>query len=319
MNKNITCSICCSNYEDIFFLHKKKYGRNNAEVYICRKCGVIFQLPKLEENQVYDENYYYFNKYPASAVISDLEKANFISELIKKYSPQAKTVYDLGAGCGIVLNAISKKRFDVSGLEISKAGVNYAKKYFNITLENRSIEKICKVISSNVIIMTDALEHTSNPALTLKKIYNCILPDSLMIIEVPNIGGLYYKLIKKRWVGFNQYHNFHFTARSISQLAVNAGFKICGSVTTNFNILSSEGIWRLGIKDILKDIFLFFQKNNYHTEFAEKNNSDCVENPNLKIDRISFKKKLLSAINFPSNKIAEFFNWGDQLWIILKK
>ncbi|MBP7653413.1 class I SAM-dependent methyltransferase, partial [Candidatus Dependentiae bacterium] len=293
-----------------------------SKILKCVDCSIIFMSPQLSDTEIYEENYYYFNNYPEKSVKEDQIKSNFILKYIASNFPEAKSIFDIGAATGIFLNESSKKGFKINGMEISKAGCSIAESVFGINLFCGSIEDYNKKIDSDIVIMTDVLEHTYNPDKTLNKIYQLTKKGAKIIIETPNIGSFYYKIAGKKWVGFNQYHNFHFTKNSLIRLAENQNFKILSVFTTNFNILSAEGFWRTGLKDIIKSILI---KTNLLKTITKINSFECTLNIK-KISEILLKKyksnifeKIFYYINFPINKWANIKLSGDQIWIILEK
>ncbi len=311
--------LLCGNYDSKNnILHNIQYSSSDKRSIIkCSDCGIIYQLPFAEKFEDYSGAYYYFSQYPKKAVISDIQKGIFISRIIKKYFPAGKSVFDIGAAAGIVLNTVSRFGYIPSGIEISEAGVKLAEKYYGLTIEKADIESYSKTINADIVTMTDVIEHTENPFDTLKKIFAQMKSGAALIIEAPNIGSLYYSLNPRYWAGFNRFHNYHFTPQTIKELSCRAGFFVVDIFTANFNLLSLEGFWRIGFQDLL--IKLLKKKTDEKNVISNKYIEAKFENINLTIQEIPVYKKLIDIINYPLNLIAQKFNWGDQLWILLKK
>lgn len=322
-NDAIQCPIC--GFEENKILHNVVFDKKH-QIIKCLKCTNIFLSPRLTGGEIYGENYYYFNNYPAKAVKQDNLKSDFILNFIKQKFPQANSVFDVGAAAGIFLNKARKSGYKINGLEISKTGCKIAETVFGVKLYCGGIEDffLNKKIEADIVVMTDVLEHSNNPESALKKIHSAMETGSRIIIETPNINSFYHKLIGKHWVGFNKYHNFYFSKDSLIKLSSDAGFKILLVFTTNFNLLSGEGLWRLGIKDCLKSALLKtriiankdskknFERDMDFNEISRRLNNDYETGFDL-------KKKISDWINFPLNF---FFNknlLGDQIWIILEK
>ena len=319
----IKCPICDS--AENIILHNLNFEKKH-QIIKCLKCPNIFLSPRLSGEEIYGENYYYFNNYPAKAVKQDNLKSDFILNFIKQKFPQANSIFDIGAAAGIFLNKARQTGYKISGLEISETGCKIADTVFGIKLFCGNAEDFFsnKKIEAGIVVMTDVLEHSNNPELALKKIYSAMETGSRLIIETPNMNSFYHKLIGKHWVGFNKYHNFYFSKDSLIKFSSDAGFKVLLVFTTNFNLLSSEGLWRLGIKDLIKTAMI-------KTRLLKNKNSKSILERDIDFNKIKeklnknyetvwdLKKKISDWINFPLNF---FFNknlLGDQIWIILEK
>ncbi|HON56087.1 MAG TPA: class I SAM-dependent methyltransferase [bacterium] len=296
---------------------KYKLQPLNLDIFECPVCGLAALSPLNINDNTYNENYYYFNNYKKSAVFDDICKGHRLARYLKKYFPNSRKIFDVGAAAGITLNELKNCGFEVSGLEISRAGVMLAGKLFDIKLIQSDIEKYSEKINCDVLIMTDVLEHTINPIDTLKKIYKLLDSGTGIIVETPNYGSFYRKLIGSHWVGFNKFHNYHFNYRVLTNILENTGFEVITKFTSNFNILSIEGLWRLGVKDLLKSLL---KKNS-----VSKKNSIVIKKEEIELlteSELIFYKSLnalKALINMPLNYLSEKLMMGDQLWIIARK
>ncbi len=301
---------------------KNKYTLSfGAETFECADCRLSFMQPQNCAEDSYNDSYYYFANYSKSAIFDDICKGARIAGYLKKYFPNCSSVFDMGAAAGILLNKLKCCGWQVSGIEISEAGVKLASQLFNIKLKQGDIENYSDRIDADVVIMTDALEHSYNPEKVLNNLGNLIESNCGLIIETPNYGSFYRKITGCNWVGFNKFHNYQFTIESLVKLARKNNFELIDSFTENFNLLSLEGIWRLGIKDKIKKIKeSLIKKQTEKINSRQKNNS--IERFKLTArEKIFFNvmRTLKSTVNFPLNYPARRFMMGDQLWLILRK
>jgi len=313
MSKNKKCVL----YKTEIFL-KYKLQSLNSDIFECPACGLAALSPLNINDNTYNENYYYFSNYKKSAVFDDICKGRRLARYLKKYFPNSRKIFDVGAAAGIALNELKNCGFEVSGLEISRAGVMLAEKLFDIKLIQSNIEKYSEKINCDVLIMTDVLEHTINPIDTLKKICNLLDSGAGIIIEAPNYSSFYRKLIGSHWVGFNKFHNYHFNDRVLTNILENVGFEVIAKFTANFNILSIEGLWRLGLKDLLKRIL---KKNSLSKEedSAAKKKEEIILLSKSELIFYKILNDLKALINLPLNYLSEKLMMGDQLWIIARK
>ena len=101
----------------------------------------------------------------------------------KKFS-----VFDIGFGYAQALLYFDSKGIEVSGLEPSPEGVQYAKsKGLDVYEAGIDDFTVTKGRRFDVVMMLNVLEHLSHPQETLKSIQtNLLNPGGIVVIEVPN-------------------------------------------------------------------------------------------------------------------------------------
>jgi hypothetical protein len=97
-----------------------------------------------------------------------------------------------------------------------------------------------------VITFWDVFEHLVNPREVLEKARSLLTDDGLVAIEVPNIRSLYSRLLGRRW-WYDFEHVFYYSPRGLLHLLEEAGFSPVLVESDNFNLLTCEGIARLGL------------------------------------------------------------------------
>lgn len=98
------------------------------------------------------------------------------------------SVFDIGFGYAQALLYFSSKGIEVSGLEPSPEGVEYARskglKVYQSGIDDFSVTKGKRF---DVVMLLNVLEHLSHPQETLKSIQDNLLnPEGVIVIEVPN-------------------------------------------------------------------------------------------------------------------------------------
>ncbi len=100
--------------------------------------------------------------------------------------------------------------------------------------------------SFSVITFWESLEHHSEPVEALKRAHALLKPGGMVVIEVPNWGGLWRRVFRTSWLPLLiPQHLFHFTPRSLKRCLEAAGFEQVERQQTMFYPL--EGIASLGI------------------------------------------------------------------------
>lgn len=162
-------------------------------------------------------------------------KNNFNPFIYKEISNNS-CVLDVGCNSGILgKSLIANKKCVVEGMDINKIALNIAKKngYKKTYLIDLDKEKISLNKKYDYIIFSDVLEHLKNPEVLLKSIYKNLKKNGQIIISVPNIAFIYYRLhlllgnfeYKNAGV-MDKTHLKFFTFNSIKKLLLKNNYKI---------------------------------------------------------------------------------------------
>jgi SAM-dependent methyltransferase len=148
--------------------------------------------------------------------------------------PDARTIFDIGFGFAQALLYFKDKGFDVSGIEPSTEGVQYAKEHGLSNVYGAGIEDF-DVVGTNrydVVMLLNVLEHLRYPAETIKEIKNKLMTkDGLLIIEVPNEFND-FQMVANDEYNLNDWwicppnHINYFSASSLENLLEKSGFTI---------------------------------------------------------------------------------------------
>lgn len=168
--------------------------------------------------------------------------------IAKKYVKKGK-VLDIGASTGAMLDLFKEVGFETWGVEPSESAKISQSKGHKITKNYFEKAKF----SSNffdLVIMNHTLEHLDNPVLVLKKIYKILKPKGILLVDVPNAGGLGSIILKDKWpYKLPLEHKHQFTKESLSAIFKESRFKI-----THFE--SRSGIFEFAnpIKEIWESL-----------------------------------------------------------------
>lgn len=173
----------------------------------CKKCEMVFLNPRLNDeatyrfydsewNDIYNEAKFYSST-ESSALDDEINSANL--KLIEKYNEDKGQLLEIGCGKGYFLRLAEKSGFAVTAVELNKENVENTRKLltsgkvYNGDLYAANFESN----AFDVIYMRDVLEHIPNPIQLLKECFRIGKNNSLLYIEVPNIEGLIYKIVKE--------------------------------------------------------------------------------------------------------------------------
>lgn len=153
---------------------------------------------------------------------------NLILWAIGKYSPQLKSLLEIGCGTGFVISAISKRFPDaiLSGSEYFEEGLVYARQRLSSAeFMQMDARHIPYESALDAIGAFDVLEHIEEDEEVLQQIYKALKPDGLLFITVPQHRWL--------WSAVDEYacHVRRYDVNELHQKVSRAGFDIIRSTS----------------------------------------------------------------------------------------
>ena len=251
--------IICNNKESF----RKKY----IILLQCMNCSHIFADDNLDEKaieEIYSNKYFFGDEY--INYINDKQQIEKNSKsrlkIIKKYSGKLinKNLFEIGCAYGFFLNSIKNNFKNVSGIEINKDAVEYARDKLDLDVINGDFatNKNISLQKYNIFCMFDVIEHLNNPDKTIKRIATETNDETYIYITTGDIESLNARVKGKNWRLIHPPSHIHyFSKKTIKLLLEKNGFKIisikyCGYNRNLLSILSK-------IK-IIKNYFSFIIK-----------------------------------------------------------
>tara|TARA_B100000767_G_scaffold31147_2_gene26747 strand:- start:3344 stop:4240 length:897 start_codon:yes stop_codon:yes gene_type:complete len=256
------------------------------KIYKCKKCTLKFSEIAVEISSSNIENKYkdiidhiYINEIPY--------KKKYFNKLFKKisrYLDDKKTVLEIGSYYGVLGNIIKNDVKSYSGLELSLHGSNYAKEKYNLQIFNESVEEhVKKDIKYDIIIMSDVIEHFSDPFKIIKLINEMLNPDGLLIFTTYNIDSFYAKITGKNYHWILPYHLFYFSNKTLKNICLENNIEI-------FKISNDTRI--VSLYYLLNKLEMIFPKFKFFFSFFKKLRNIDI-NVNLFDLNIYYAKKVV--------------------------
>ncbi|MCX5709104.1 MAG: class I SAM-dependent methyltransferase, partial [Candidatus Omnitrophica bacterium] len=249
----------------------------------CKNCGLLFTNPRLSKEAIDSANEETFlpcdinksktanaassfiRRHPALRKIWHQITGEYLSEMLERSRGK---VLDLGCGFGDILEDLTRKGCDSFGVETNPPAVEACLK--------KGLKVSCTSLEEahfpndyfDTVILCHVIEHLPYPQEALKEIYRILKPGGLVLVYCPNAGSYLAEFFGKYWQGWAvPLHLYHFTGRTIKDLAGRAGFKISGIRTVtpeylflpslNRSLLNNGGVkfWGPRTVRILKNAF----------------------------------------------------------------
>jgi len=236
----INCYFCDSNSFTPFLTAQEDLtGKPGYFQFVqCDHCGLHYQNPRLSLKQIqyyYDDEYIAHRKKTNWGILTnyynylmdghDRRKCNLVKKYVKLN--QSSNVLDVGCGAGTFLYKLKQQ------YRINATGVDF--KDLSSRSEFSDMEFLHGVLTSHyikrnsidLITMWHFLEHDYDPINTLRFSSECLKEDGRLIIEVPRLDSLSFKIYQERWPGLQApQHTVLYTKKDLLHIVECAGLDV---------------------------------------------------------------------------------------------
>jgi 2-polyprenyl-3-methyl-5-hydroxy-6-metoxy-1,4-benzoquinol methylase len=237
----VSCYQCEHNDDEYLLTGEEDLtGKDGKFQYVkCKNCGLVYQNPRVHMDQIkdfYDSEYIAHRKkkdwgiltplYERAMSKHDRDKEKLVSQFVK-LSKESK-VLDVGCAVGTFLLHLRKKyNCSVSGVDFKEdlTYPDFDKIDFHCGLFYE--QEGLKENQFDLVTMWHFLEHCYNPAKSLQKAAKVVKPGGKVIIEVPRLDSVSYKLFKDKWPGVQApQHTVMFDKKHFIEMAEKNGLKV---------------------------------------------------------------------------------------------
>ena len=306
------CNLCSSEKISKKFLLKDRLHAIDGKfsLFVCNKCGLIFQNPQLSEKELapyYPRDYIAYNKgkSPRDKMIDSLYRVYYsnndypllkilflpVKSLIRSmpYKKEAKYL-DIGCGDASFLKFVKERGMIPHGVDpflknpVSKLNIK------NVSLHNAKYP----IEFFDFITLNNVLEHVQNPLKILTECERILRKDGKIFVNVPNSSSLNYHLFSSNWVSLDApRHLYTFSNKTLSMYG-----KKCGLLINKINYKSEPFT-------ILSSIIYAVNKILYRKNKLEGNK--LIAN------------RMVNILILPLSLLLNFLKIGDQTEIVYVK
>lgn len=218
----------------------------NFSIYFCSECNFAFTQDFPSEHEI--GKYYDAPEYVSH---SDTNKGlvNTLYHIARKISLRSKTrlilkhstaktgkLLDIGCGTGYFLNAISKKKWVVTGIEKSESTRKYANQKFGLNIQDSEFLFEMPSKTKNVITMWHVLEHIEKLNPTMEHLHRILKDDGTLFIALPNKESFDADYYQEYWAAYDvPRHLWHFSPDNFCIFANKHGFEVQAIKAMNFD------------------------------------------------------------------------------------
>jgi len=233
------CVHCGSNdFEKISDALNFDTGEGGFHLERCVQCGLSRTAPLLNDEDLashYKIDYYgtasqkFFSPMERVVQWSAGRMADGIMRQLRQ-KPDATgdgyRILDLGCGRGTLLRMLAKRGATCTGVERAE----FPSQEIVDGIEIRHGDFLQMDFSAqrfDAIVIWHVLEHLVNPDAVLNKVRSILAPGGLLLIAVPNYGGLQAQCFGNKWFHLDiPRHVYHFTLDSIKSLLSHQHFEV---------------------------------------------------------------------------------------------
>ncbi|MEW5703857.1 MAG: class I SAM-dependent methyltransferase [Pseudomonadota bacterium] len=206
------------------------------------RCGDIawlYPTPTLEECEaLYTGNYHTARLAAASLrrVEGDMLRyfGHRMTRVVRHLGRRPESLLDIGAANGLAVRAAREAGIAADGIELSGEACEAARREHGIALIKGDLVRDALPLRPryDVVHMNHVLEHLAEPLTYLDRIRTLLLPDGLLVVEVPqqfiNPIDLLYRAagLRRRYGLESIHHPYFYTVASLCRLMEKGGFRV---------------------------------------------------------------------------------------------
>ena len=203
------------------------------DVQQCLNCSLGITTPRPDDDklsQYYESKEYISHAAKASNLFDRIYLVarqftlRWKKTILQRLSPN-KTILDFGCGTAQLLGYLKTKGWTVCGVEPSPTARAHADPNVNSSELKEQLSQVTNTF--DVITLWHVLEHVPLPEDLLKQLQQHLSPTGRILIAVPNLNTWESTKYAENWAAYDTpRHLWHFTRKSIAQLAKNANMEI---------------------------------------------------------------------------------------------
>lgn len=221
-----SCDVCGSD-ESILLFTDDAIGGTLVR---CRACGMIFvnditidvTIRETASSAVEDTPGWVEYRREAEAKRTNFEKRY---ALLKPHLGQR--ILEIGCSAGFFLEIARDFGHDIQGIEPDPRYARYAREQLGLPVITGVLDSVDIAPQSfDTVCLFHVLEHVPSPSQLLERIRRVLRPGGHLVIEVPNIDNVWYRLLGRRWRQFFLGHYYFFSPNTLKHLLERHAYQV---------------------------------------------------------------------------------------------
>ncbi len=270
----------CGSREFLLLSEKDRYGVP-VRVVICRRCGIIFQNPRMTQegfDQFYREDFsaITFNNYAAAPedyfFWRKKDGPPAIYECVKDILKPDIHILEIGCGAGGVLDRFREIGCQVTGIDLDGEYIAYGK--------SRGLDLYCCHADEfekkdgrkfDIVILAHVLEHFLDIGKELNIIKKLLKPQGFLYVELPGIKGFSLGAHQYDFLNSLQLaHTYYFDRDTFVQMMSWYGFRCVKSNEYISSLFQIDEKCAMPIENHCSDILRFLKHLEVHRNSLQK-------------------------------------------------
>ncbi len=194
----------------------------------CSNCRLVYVNPRVQNEEIRSKlSRRYQNLGLAFEYESKWRNLRFVEKvnIIQRHKRSGRLL-DMGCASGVFLK-IAEEFYDCYGVDTNPVHCQKAKderslRVFNGTLKEAKFESNF----FDIIVALNVLEHTYSPMSELKEMNRVLKRKGILMLEIPNIQSIWFKMFRKKWRQFLPDHYFYFSPDTITKYLQKTSFDV---------------------------------------------------------------------------------------------
>ena len=219
------CNVCGGSLEPRFGRVLDPQTGEVFAIHGCVKCGLGHTLPQPEDLGRYYGTTYHGGRHGFTAAYCASRRVRIVGSVTSSApngSVAERKLLDVGCGDGTFISAARTKGWTVFGTEMNPEIARGAGLEVWETIEQAKTSG-----PFDCITLWHSLEHLRDPRSTLTQLSKLLSPAGVLVIAVPDAGGLQARFFGAKWFHLDvPRHLYHFNELSLARLVASAGLTI---------------------------------------------------------------------------------------------
>jgi SAM-dependent methyltransferase len=203
----------------------------------CRQCGLVFQNPRLDVERIkdyYDEEYIAHRKKKNWGVLTGF--FNYVMDNLDRQKDRivrpyvalgpGSEVLDVGCGAGTYLGKV-RTLYGAAVTGVDFKDMSHCPGFEEIEFHcGLFYEQALEQDRFDLVTMWHFLEHDYDPMRSLQKARRVMKPEGRLVVEVPRLDSLTFRLYRRRWPGLQApQHTALYTREMLLKFVAKAGLE----------------------------------------------------------------------------------------------